>query len=187
VAPPTPILPQSLEGEYAGFVSRLIAFMVDIMIISSTIVIVTSLSGLILQFFGLNDILAAAQSKAESFGFALAYLLAAIAAISSTAFVVGYFIFFWVMTGQTPGKALMGLRIICLDGKHLSLTRAIRRYLAYWVSAVPFFFGFLWILLDEQRQGWHDEIAGTYVIYSWHARMDEKWLEELLRRMEGKS
>lgn len=180
-----PRIPQSLEGEYAGFVSRLIAFMVDILIISGTIVIVTSLYGLIIQFFGLNEIFAVAGIKAELFGIGLAYVLAGIAAISSTMFVVAYFVFFWVMTGQTPGKALMGLRIICLDGKHLSLARATRRYLAYWVSAVPFFFGFLWILLDEQRQGWHDEIAGTYVIYSWHARVDEKLLEELSRRMEG--
>jgi hypothetical protein len=25
--------------------------------------------------------------------------------------------------------------------------------------------GFIWVTFDRKRQGWHDKIAGTYVIY----------------------
>jgi uncharacterized RDD family membrane protein YckC len=32
-----------------------------------------------------------------------------------------------------------------------------------------FFLGFFWILADNQRQGWHDNLARTYVIYAWKA------------------
>jgi hypothetical protein len=29
------------------------------------------------------------------------------------------------------------------------------------------FLGYLWILFDNRRQGFHDKLAGTYVVYSW--------------------
>jgi uncharacterized RDD family membrane protein YckC len=32
-----------------------------------------------------------------------------------------------------------------------------------------FFLGFFWVLADNQRQGWHDNLARTYVIYAWKA------------------
>ncbi len=39
------------------------------------------------------------------------------------------------------------------------------RYLAYFVSLVPLGLGYLWVALDKRKQGWHDKIAGTVVIY----------------------
>ena len=27
--------------------------------------------------------------------------------------------------------------------------------------------GYLWVLVDNRRQGFHDKLAGTFVIYSW--------------------
>ena len=38
--------------------------------------------------------------------------------------------------------------------------------LAYLISAI-LFLGYLWILFDNRRQGFHDKIAGTFVVYSW--------------------
>jgi uncharacterized RDD family membrane protein YckC len=43
-----------------------------------------------------------------------------------------------------------------------------------------FFLGFLWILIDNRRQGWHDKMAGTCVIYNWPARPDENFLRKRL-------
>ena len=37
------------------------------------------------------------------------------------------------------------------------------RFLAYFVSALPLYLGFLWIALDRRKQGWHDKIARTIV------------------------
>ncbi|MCE7946962.1 MAG: hypothetical protein DYG88_05985 [Chloroflexi bacterium CFX4] len=56
--------------------------------------------------------------------------------------------------GQTPGKAALNIRIIKLNGKPLTV----------WDSIVRSQIGFLWILRDEQRQGWYDKRAGTLVI-----------------------
>jgi uncharacterized RDD family membrane protein YckC len=46
-----------------------------------------------------------------------------------------------------------------------TLARLVTRYLAYLVSALPLFLGFVWIAIDRRRQGWHDKIARTMVVY----------------------
>jgi uncharacterized RDD family membrane protein YckC len=50
--------------------------------------------------------------------------------------------------------------------------------IGYLLGFVSLGFGFLWILVSDRRQGWHDLLAGTYVIYTWAARPDERFLAE---------
>lgn len=72
---------------------------------------------------------------------------------------------FWIYKFATPGKMITKMRIV--DEKSWQTpTKAqmVIRYLAYFVSAVPFLLGFLWIAFDKKKQGWHDKIAGTIVI-----------------------
>lgn len=40
------------------------------------------------------------------------------------------------------------------------------RGLASALSIIVFFLGFLWMLLDGDKQTWHDKIAGTVVVRS---------------------
>jgi uncharacterized RDD family membrane protein YckC len=68
------------------------------------------------------------------------------------------------LTGQTPGKWLLGIKVVPLGGGRLRLGRAALRVVGYLVSAVPCYLGFLWIL-GHQRRGWHDRIADTEVVY----------------------
>jgi uncharacterized RDD family membrane protein YckC len=88
---------------------------------------------------------------------------------ASIVVIVAYPIVFWSLAGQTPGKAVMGLRIVRLDGKRMTVWRAVVRYVGSWLAALPLGLGFIWILLDKRRQGWHDKIAGTCVVYTWGA------------------
>jgi uncharacterized RDD family membrane protein YckC len=32
------------------------------------------------------------------------------------------------------------------------------------ISYVVIYLGFLWIIWDQRKQGWHDKIANTYVV-----------------------
>jgi uncharacterized RDD family membrane protein YckC len=32
------------------------------------------------------------------------------------------------------------------------------------VSSLVFYLGFIWILVDKRRRGWHDLIAGTVMV-----------------------
>jgi uncharacterized RDD family membrane protein YckC len=89
--------------------------------------------------------------------------------------------FFWTLIGQTPGKALLGVRVVGMDGKRLSFPRALLRYAGYLLSALPLGAGFFWILADDERRGFHDKIARTWVINTWAARYDENFLADELK------
>ncbi len=74
-------------------------------------------------------------------------------------------LFFWIRYAATPGKILADCKIVdATTGAPISLGQGILRYLAYIISALPAGLGFLWILWDKKKQGWHDKIANTVVI-----------------------
>ena len=67
--------------------------------------------------------------------------------------------------GQTLGKRLLGIRVMQLQtGEPLGFPRAVGRYLAKYLSALPLFLGFLWALWDRENQTWHDKLAGSVVV-----------------------
>ncbi len=73
---------------------------------------------------------------------------------------------FWFMKSATPGKIFCGIRIV--DAKSLLKPEWWQwplRTFGYFFSVVPFFFGFFWIAWDKKKQGFHDKIARTVVIY----------------------
>lgn len=74
-------------------------------------------------------------------------------------------VFFWVKFAGTPGKRLLGLRVVdAKTGKNLTPMQSTLRYLGYFISTMSMFCGFLWVLWDDKNQAWHDKIAGTMVI-----------------------
>jgi len=149
----------------AGFFSRLLAFGLDLMFISLINLVVITGSGLIINFFFAGNFggVPVIQAVVNTIIASSAWLMA----LFSTFFGFIYFIFFWVIAGFTPGKALLGLRVVRTDGRPVNLARAVLRLIAYLIAALPLFLGFIWILFDNRRQGWHDKIARTYVIYMW--------------------
>jgi uncharacterized RDD family membrane protein YckC len=85
-------------------------------------------------------------------------------AVLAWLFQVGYFVYYWASTGATPGKSMLNLRVVDKDYQIINEGRAILRYLGYMVSSLCFMLGYIWILFDGAGQGWHDKIAGTYVV-----------------------
>jgi uncharacterized RDD family membrane protein YckC len=159
-----------LQGQYAGFASRLIAFVVDMLLIQIVIVALSAGIWMILNFFlpgnQINNLRRDLQLGGADGGFSP--LLATISLIVFVVFYILYPAIMLMLVGWTPGKAMLGLRVATMDGRRLTFARAVGRQLGYWVSALPLFLGFLWILVDDQRQGWHDMLANTCVIYAWH-------------------
>jgi uncharacterized RDD family membrane protein YckC len=51
-------------------------------------------------------------------------------------------------------------------GNPLTTGQAIGRYFGYFVSAIPFGLGLIWVAFDSKKQGWHDKMAGTVVVRS---------------------
>jgi uncharacterized RDD family membrane protein YckC len=68
--------------------------------------------------------------------------------------------------GKTPGKALLGLRVVTVQGLPVGYGQALLRAVGYLLSGWCFYLGYIWVAIDPLHQGWHDKIAGTYVIYS---------------------
>ena len=80
-------------------------------------------------------------------------------------FSILYYVLFIGLQGQTPGK--MALKIQVVNARHEvpGIPRAIlREVLGKLVSTVVILLGFLWIGWDRRKRGWHDHIAGTYVV-----------------------
>jgi uncharacterized RDD family membrane protein YckC len=95
--------------------------------------------------------------------------LAALLLICAPLLVALYQLSFWRLRGQTPGKWLLGVRVVSLDGGRLKIGQGVLRIVGYLLSALPFYLGYLWIL-GPQRRGFHDRLARTEVIYDRPAR-----------------
>ena len=92
-----------------------------------------------------------------------------------------YFVGFWSWRGQTPGKMLIGAKIVRTNGTRLDIGRAILRYPCYFVPiytpivllaaqvnvlltiVVPLL-GLAVMALNRQKKGIHDFVAGTCVV-----------------------
>jgi uncharacterized RDD family membrane protein YckC len=77
---------------------------------------------------------------------------------------LAYFAGLWTWKGTTIGGIVIGLKVVRTDNTPVTHTVAIVRALAAAFSIIMFFLGFLWIVWDKEKQGWHDKIAGTVVL-----------------------
>jgi uncharacterized RDD family membrane protein YckC len=77
-----------------------------------------------------------------------------------------YFAYFWSAPekGQTLGMSLFNLHVVKADGSYLDASRAFIRWIGFFLSQSALGLGLLWAAFDANKQGWHDKIAGTYVI-----------------------
>ncbi len=138
---------------YAGNGVRFIAYLVDAIIIGAIV-------GVVFAVFTL--IAAAAASNDNN---TIAGLSLAIAIGGAFLVYLVYLPWFWGHGGQTPGMTLFHVRVVREnDGGPLTTGQAYVRLVGFWISAAVFYLGFIWILFDPRRQGWHDKIAGTVVI-----------------------
>lgn len=76
-----------------------------------------------------------------------------------------YWILTWSLLGASLGQKALGLRVVnAADGQNIRIARAVARFVGYIVSVIPFAIGLIWAGFDHQKQGWHDKIAGTFVV-----------------------
>ena len=94
----------------------------------------------------------------------------------------------WVRFVGTPGKLLMGCQVVDADTLGpITTKQAIIRYLGYYVSILCLMLGFLWIAWDKRKQGFHDKIANTVVVYDTSIVRDDesqKSLQQLMREAQ---
>jgi uncharacterized RDD family membrane protein YckC len=146
---------------YGGFWRRFFAFLIDevILYFISLILFLIGLLALGLKGEMMGRVLSSIEDPARGIGlFALLYIAASLLAGMI------YFTGFHGIAGRTPGKMLLGLRVIQASGDPMTPGIAFLRWVGYLISGPPFCLGFLWVAFDGRKQGWHDKIAATLVI-----------------------
>jgi uncharacterized RDD family membrane protein YckC len=132
---------------YAGFWTRFLAAMLDIIVQSAVLI------PILIYLFGINALIAPDHDWGYSNWIINAISCAVI-------------ILFWKYKSATPGKMIMGLKLVDADSFQTPPTgRLILRLFAYYVSILPLCLGFLWIAFDKRKQGFHDKIARTVVVW----------------------
>ena len=164
---------------YVGFWARSLAALIDSILVLCIIIPpllyfygAGYFSGQISQFVALSDEFAvlAKGLTAPSAGLATIPALTPISGpldvVLNWAFPAIAVVLFWIYRAATPGK--MAVHAYIVDAKTLAKpTKAqlIGRYLGYYISIFSLGLGFLWIAFDPKKQGWHDKLAGTVVVY----------------------
>lgn len=178
--------PKLLQGQYAGFVSRAIALVLDILIIIAIMAVINGTIALTLQFFLGIDV-ASCPSLSLHGGLMQSGLICHAAnwmrAFLTFATAPVYFGLFWTLGGQTLGQYAMGLRVVRLDGKRMTFWRSLVRWIGYFVSFFALGIGYLWVLWDDRRQGFMDKLAKTVVVYSWEAKQNEFLLDRVRQKL----
>lgn len=73
-------------------------------------------------------------------------------------------LFTWRWQGQTPGKRLMKIRVVKLNGTPLTLWNSFERFSGYSASASLLLLGFFQYYWDVNRQTTHDKVVETIVV-----------------------
>ena len=137
--------------EKGGFWIRLVAFIIDIIVI----LILSRVAGIAVKLGGVTINLPEERIDylSETLGYYIVMLL-----------IVFYFTLFTGWDGQTFGKMLLRLRVTRMSGEPIGYGRAFLRYLGYHICFLTVGLGFLMIAVDRNKRGLHDLIAGTCVI-----------------------
>lgn len=69
--------------------------------------------------------------------------------------------------GQSWGHKAVSIRVAdATTGQPIGTGRAVGRFFGRWLSAIPCYLGFLWVLWDERKQTWHDKLTSSVVLKS---------------------
>ena len=135
--------PGGASGPRANFGYRLLAVLLDTVIF----------------FIPAGILIAVFAAIADEGGAVLGYLIA----------IVGNIVYFTYFegspSGQTPGKKIVNIRVIDYrTGGPIGYPRALGRFFARWLSQLPCYLGYFWMLWDREKQTWHDKLVNDVVV-----------------------
>jgi len=137
--PPGPPVAVAITWPRAGLLIRMAALALDTVLVG---MILSFLSGLLPRFLNLQH------------GPAGGVLLV----------LAVYGACMWKLRGTTIGGIVCGLKVVRVDQRELDWATAIVRALGCFLSLMVAGLGFIWVAIDDEKQSWHDKIAGTTVV-----------------------
>ena len=151
--PPAPVWDAHPAGPsavgYGGFWLRVVAYVIDAILLSAGGAVVGGIFGVILGFSGQGQNTALTAGGGYVIGILLSWIYFSLLESSER--------------GATLGKMAVGLRVVTDRGERLSFLQATGRYFAKYISAVILCIGFIMVAFTDKKRGLHDMIAGTLV------------------------
>ncbi len=135
---------EDLGLQFAGPLRRLYAFAIDIGILLMVVFIVGPVLGNSEGIFNVSSIRTG---------------------IIDVFIFLAYFIIPTGIFGRTIGKWVAGISVVDEEGNKPGVALAIpREMVGRFVAIITFGIGIIWVVFDKKHQGWHDKMAGTYVV-----------------------
>ena len=153
---PTPVQSVTAQGNYAGSVSRFLAYAIDLLVSSAVFTLALAAISYVVQIVTGKQVSWNRQDIAV--------------VVTYVAWEFFYFGYSWAVSGRTFGMAVLGVRVVRADGAVAEPWRGVVRSLVFPLSILLLGLGFLGILVQRERRALHDLIAGTAVVYAWDAR-----------------
>lgn len=159
----------AVTSNYAGFGNRLVAWIIDIIVIGilHSIIISPILAAI---GFGIaseaQNVADGSVTEAEAIG-----LVASIAAMAAGVWLVVCIIdilYYALMESSkyqaTLGKMALGIKVTDMNGERISFGKALLRAVGRILSQIIMFIGYIIAAFTEKKQALHDMIAGTLVL-----------------------
>lgn len=146
-----------MNSQYASFFSRVVAYFIDLFVVSAILTLLTYIG--VLSFFGINYDISQLSDVSYSMNNNRGYMLITI--------LIGIAYYATLQSSKwqaTIGKRLMKIKVTTLDGRRIGFLRAVVRYLVMFGLSNILFIGYLLALFTKRKQALHDLIARTLVV-----------------------
>ncbi len=158
----------------AGFGSRANAFLIDVMVLGLVSILIIFLFHLTSGLWAAVLEMFTGDTNGGAFKALQGILLIVVFALLWL-----WFAFFETRTGRTPGKKLMGLRVLTTTGKPISWREAWLRHILRFADLAPAFglVAFFSSVFSPQFQRLGDRVAGTVVVRErviWRRRIEPR-------------
>ncbi len=167
---PTPVVPVSpvtpavtsipvsnpvQEVQYATTGSRILASIIDGVVIAIPTFIISFIIGFITSAVSVNSADTTLATMISFITNLIVYVLTQI-----------YYVYFIGSKGQTVGKMAMKIKVVKEDDNSVPGygSAFLREVIGKLLSSIVFSLGYFWMIWDVKKQGWHDKIAHTIVV-----------------------
>lgn len=142
-----------MQGHRAGIVSRILADAIDL-----GVLLIALLAGYLA--------VSAVRFVVSPARFSFPRPATAIVGLIATAALIAGLTAGWTTTGRTPGKRLLGLRVVDRRGRRLRALLAFVRAVVSVVLPIEL----LWSAISARNESVADLLVGSSVIYDWKLR-----------------
>jgi uncharacterized RDD family membrane protein YckC len=142
---------------YAGFWIRFVAWLIDAVIVTIVGFIINLPLRMLASYKLLNDPATIFSAGAGILG---------LVTLINLLLWFAYTVYFISTRGATPGKLILGLKIVRSDGSPVTAGRAIGRGFGWLLSYFTILIGFIIAGFDSQKRALHDHLCDTRVIYA---------------------